>query len=76
VADLGSDSPIDRALVRLARDTVTAASALLFFRVPTETAVECPPCWQHDTTLAISSMEIHVLRKTPTTLADSPAASG
>jgi len=75
-ADLGTDSPIDRALVRLARDTVTADSALLFFRVPTQTDVECPPCWQHDTTLAISSMEIHVFRKMPTTLAESSAVPG
>jgi 16S rRNA (guanine966-N2)-methyltransferase len=67
-ADLGSDSPIDKALVRLARDTVTANSALLFFRVPAQSLLECPPCWQHDTTLAISSMEIHVFRKTPTIL--------
>ena len=72
-ANLGSDSPIDKALARLARDAVTADSALLFFRVPARTLVECPPCWQHETTYAISSMEIHVFRKTPTTLAESSA---
>jgi 16S rRNA (guanine966-N2)-methyltransferase len=70
-ASLTPESPMGKALVRLARETVTAESALLFFRVPKRTQVECPPCWEYDTAYAISSMEIHVFRKTPAKLADS-----
>jgi 16S rRNA (guanine966-N2)-methyltransferase len=74
--DLGSDSPIDRALERLARDTVTSESALLFFRVPAETTVQCPACWQHDSTLPISSMEIHIFRKTSARLPEATDVPG
>jgi 16S rRNA (guanine966-N2)-methyltransferase len=60
---LGGNSPMGKALVRLARDTVTAPSALLFFRVEKRTQLELPPCWEHDSARAISSMEIHGFRK-------------
>jgi 16S rRNA (guanine966-N2)-methyltransferase len=57
------DNPMSKALIRLARNTVTAKTALLFFRVARETALELPSCWELDDTRAISSMEIHVFRK-------------
>jgi 16S rRNA (guanine966-N2)-methyltransferase len=74
-ASLAPESPMGKALVRLARDSVTAESALLFFRVPKRTRVECPPCWEYDTAYAISSMEIQIFRKTPAKSADLPAVS-
>lgn len=74
-ASLSPESPMGKALVRLARDAVTAESALLFFRVPKRTRVECPPCWEYDTAYAISSMEIQIFRKTPAKSADLPAVS-
>jgi 16S rRNA (guanine966-N2)-methyltransferase len=60
---LRPESPMNKALVRIARNTVTAESALLFFRVPKRTSLELPACWEHDQARAISSMEIHVFRK-------------
>jgi 16S rRNA (guanine966-N2)-methyltransferase len=72
---LTPESPMAKALVRLARDVVTAESALLFFRVPKQTQVDCPPCWEPETALAISSMEIHVFRKTRSRSEDAAAVS-
>jgi 16S rRNA (guanine966-N2)-methyltransferase len=72
-ASLSPESSMGKALVRLARDAVTAESAVLFFRVPKRAPVECPPCWEHDTAYAISSMEIHVFRKAAAKLVDSSA---
>lgn len=63
---LGAESPMSKALIRLARNTVTAESALLFFRVARQTPLELPPCWEHDNARAISSMEIHLFRKVAT----------
>jgi len=60
---LRPESPMSKALVRLARNTVTADTALLFFRVPKRTSLELPACWEHDQARAISSMEIHVFKK-------------
>lgn len=62
-AGLAPQSAMAKALVRLARDGVTAESALLLFRVPRGPAPACPACWTHETELAISSMAIHVFRK-------------
>jgi 16S rRNA (guanine966-N2)-methyltransferase len=62
-ANLGAESPMTKALIRLARESVTAPAALLFFRVEKQTQLELPPCWVHDTSRAISSMEIHSFRK-------------
>jgi 16S rRNA (guanine966-N2)-methyltransferase len=70
---LRPESPMCKALVRLARNTVTAEAALLFFRVPRQTELELPSCWEHDDTRAISSMEIHVFRKLPQGLEPGPA---
>jgi 16S rRNA (guanine966-N2)-methyltransferase len=74
-ANLEPESPMGKALVRLARESVTAESAMLFFRVPRGERIECPPCWERDTAHAISSMEIHIFRKAPTTPEPSPDVS-
>jgi 16S rRNA (guanine966-N2)-methyltransferase len=68
---LGAETPMSKALSRLARDEVTAEEAVLLFRVPKEAAIELPPCWRHETAIVISSMEIHVFRK-----AGRPAENG
>jgi 16S rRNA (guanine966-N2)-methyltransferase len=73
---LTSESPMGRALVRLARADATAPSALLFFRVPKRTQLKCPPCWEQEDALAISSMEIHVFRKAHATGDNAPATPG
>jgi 16S rRNA (guanine966-N2)-methyltransferase len=61
--ELNPEKPIYHALSRLARDTVTAADALLFFRTPKQTSLSLPKDWELATTYAISSMEIHAYRK-------------
>ncbi len=61
--ELNPETPMYRALSRLARDTVTAPDALLYFRAPEETQLSLPNCWTLAKSLAISSMEIHLYRK-------------
>jgi 16S rRNA (guanine966-N2)-methyltransferase len=56
-------SRMHQALLRLARDTVTAPGALLYFRAPAETQLQMPACWAPVESLAISTMEIHAFRK-------------
>jgi 16S rRNA (guanine966-N2)-methyltransferase len=63
-AELGPDTKMYQALSRLARDSVTSPEALLYFRAPAETELRLPSCWAPEDSLAISSMEIHVFRKT------------
>ena len=60
---LGSHGLIDMALERLARETVTAESAVLYFRVPAEQPIEQLGPWRRESTYAFSSMQIHVFRK-------------
>lgn len=60
---LAPDSHLHQALLRLARDSVTASGALLYFRAPEGTQLELPACWAPVENLAISSMEIHTFRK-------------
>jgi 16S rRNA (guanine966-N2)-methyltransferase len=60
---LAPDTPMYHALLRLARDTVTAPGALLYFRAPEETEPRLPECWTLEQSLSISTMEIHVYRK-------------
>lgn len=74
-AGLTPQSRMGKALTRLAREGVTAASALLFFRLAKGTEIKVPPCWIHDRELAISSMEIHVFRKSPSASTGPSAAS-
>ncbi len=57
------ESPLGRALVRLARPEVTAAEAVLYFRGPQGLLPRCPACWLREQTLPISSMDIHVFCK-------------
>jgi 16S rRNA (guanine966-N2)-methyltransferase len=73
VAALAPEKPMGKALVRLAREGVTSDSALLFFRAAKHTTVECPSCWEPESTLSISSMEIHIFRKRPQAQAETPA---
>jgi 16S rRNA (guanine966-N2)-methyltransferase len=61
--ELNPQTPMYRALSRLARDAVTAPDALLYFRAAEETQLSLPNCWTLTKSLAISSMEIHVYRK-------------
>jgi len=62
--DLAPETPTHHALTRLARDTVTEPGALLYFRAPEGTQLRLPDCWALTQSFAISSMEIHVFRKT------------
>jgi 16S rRNA (guanine966-N2)-methyltransferase len=62
---LAPENPLGRALVRLARDGVTSDSALLLFRAPRQTSLELPSCWEPETALTVSSMEIHLFQKRP-----------
>jgi 16S rRNA (guanine966-N2)-methyltransferase len=62
-AEMTADSHMHQALLRLARDTVTALGALLYFRAPAETQLQMPACWTPVESLAISTMEIHAFRK-------------
>jgi 16S rRNA (guanine966-N2)-methyltransferase len=61
--ELTPDSYLHLALLRLARDSVTAPGALLYFRAPEGTQLDLPACWAPAENLAISSMEIHTFRK-------------
>jgi 16S rRNA (guanine966-N2)-methyltransferase len=61
--ELAPGAPLFQALSRLARDTVTAPDARLYFRAPEETQLRLPECWRPETSYSISSMEIHVYRK-------------
>jgi hypothetical protein len=61
--ELTPDSHLHQALLRLARDTVTAPGALLYFRAPEGTQLRLPGCWMPVESLAISTMEIHAFRK-------------
>jgi 16S rRNA (guanine966-N2)-methyltransferase len=72
---LGPESPMTKSLIRLARNTVTAESALLIFRVARQTALELPACWEHDNARTISSMEIHFFRKAPTAVEPASTAT-
>jgi 16S rRNA (guanine966-N2)-methyltransferase len=60
---LRPEAPLYAALVRLAREDTTSESAQLYFRAPEDTPLQLPPCWQHATTHAFSSMEIHAFVK-------------
>jgi 16S rRNA (guanine966-N2)-methyltransferase len=62
--ELSPDKPMYHALLRLARDTVTGPGALVYFRTPEGTNPALPDCWTPEETLAMSTMEIHVFRKT------------
>jgi 16S rRNA (guanine966-N2)-methyltransferase len=61
--ELAPGTPLFQALARLARDTVTARDARLYFRAPEEAPLRLPESWTRETSYSISSMEIHVYRK-------------
>ncbi len=54
-----------QALQRLAREGTTGADALLFVRASAGSGLSSLSGWNHESALEISSMEIHVYRKTP-----------
>jgi 16S rRNA (guanine966-N2)-methyltransferase len=64
-AALRPDNPLGKALVRLARERVTAPDAVLFFRTPQGTRLELPGAWRSESVIELSSMEVHVLVKGP-----------
>lgn len=55
--------PLYRALLRLAREDVTAAGALLVVRAPVQAEFECPPQWIADRPTHFGGMTIHVFDK-------------
>jgi 16S rRNA (guanine966-N2)-methyltransferase len=61
--ELGPDTPMFHALLRLARDAVTEPGALLYFRAPEDTQPRLPDIWTPEESHSISTMEIHVYRK-------------
>jgi len=61
--ELAPGAPLYEALSRLARDTVTAHDALLYFRAPEDAQLHLPECWTLARIHAISSMAIHVYQK-------------
>jgi 16S rRNA (guanine966-N2)-methyltransferase len=64
-----------RSLERLTREDVTSPGALLVFRCAAGTAFEVPAVWQVDRRLEYSSMEVHLFRKSPRTIAVQPGAA-
>lgn len=52
-----------KALERLARDEVSSPEALLVFRTPVDSQFTLPKDWTIETTLEISSMNIHLARR-------------
>ncbi len=60
---LQSGTPLYEALGRLAREAVTARDALLYFRAPEDAQLNLPESWTPEKVIAISSMAIHVFRK-------------
>jgi 16S rRNA (guanine966-N2)-methyltransferase len=61
--ELSPETPMYQALARLARHTVTAPGAFIYFRAPEGAELRLPNLWELTKKLAISSMEIHVFRK-------------
>jgi 16S rRNA (guanine966-N2)-methyltransferase len=66
VPTLQPGTPLFRALQRLARPDVSAATAQLVLRVPERAEFVMPPAWTRHWSLEISSMELHVYTRTPT----------
>ena len=54
---------IYKSLERLSRENVTTPDARFVLRTPENARFECPPVWEFDQKLDISSMEIHLFRK-------------
>jgi 16S rRNA (guanine966-N2)-methyltransferase len=63
IAGLRAGSPLYRALQRLARPAVSAERARLVLRTPERADFDVPDSWQHDWTLTMSNMDIHVYTK-------------
>jgi len=67
VPSLKAGSPLWLALVRLAREDVSAPGATLILRVPERTPFELPEQWKSQWTLKMSHMEIHLCERSITT---------
>jgi 16S rRNA (guanine966-N2)-methyltransferase len=68
-----------KSLERLARSDVSSSEALLVFRTPEDAEFTLPPEWLIENTLDISSMNIHLARKSQTDTAEpqpDPASVG
>ncbi|MBD3674419.1 MAG: RsmD family RNA methyltransferase [Planctomycetaceae bacterium] len=68
-------TPMFQSLERLAREKITSSDARLILRVPAHCDYEMPPEWILDWTLPLSSMEMHIYRKSPTTTPSNPPAA-
>jgi len=64
ISDLVPGSRVFKALERMARDRVTSAGARLILRTQENAVFDFPKQWEHEQTLAISSMEIHFYVRT------------
>lgn len=63
-------TPMFQSLERLARGKITSSDVRLILRVPTRCEYEMPPEWILDWTLPLSSMEMHIYKKSS---GDSPS---
>jgi 16S rRNA (guanine966-N2)-methyltransferase len=63
-----------KSLERLARSDVSSPEALLVFRTPEEAEFTLPLAWPIETTWSISSMKIHLAKKSAGEIADENAA--
>lgn len=63
VPELAPQSQLGKALVRLARPSVSASGASLVFRTPRRARFEMPDVWELDWELPISDMMITVYRR-------------
>lgn len=63
IEDVAEGSVIYQSLERLARDGITAESALMLLRTPERAEFQCPPVWHFEQKLTMSTMEIHLFRK-------------
>lgn len=59
-----------KSLERLARSDVSSAEVLMVFRTPQEAEFTLPPAWRIEKTWDISSMNIHLVRKSTEETAD------
>lgn len=64
VERLVAESPLWRALRRLARDDVSTPDCALILRVPERVEFDLPACWSVHWTLEMSRMRIHVCTRT------------
>ncbi len=64
IKDLKVGSPLFRSLLRLTRDELSTADALLILRTPAESQFQLPDPWQPLRVITQGSMDMHLLKKT------------